>query len=71
VVEGLSTRLEGLDDDHAAAAARAGTRQLELIIEACFFLRLLDDCGNAQELADASYIFAAVAIGKQSIGRMR
>jgi len=54
VVEGLATRLEGLDDNHTPAAARAGTRQLALIIGACFFLGLLEDGGNAQELAEAS-----------------
>jgi len=54
MVEGLATRLEGLDDDHTPTAARAGTRQLGLIIGACFFLGLLEDGGTAQELAEAS-----------------
>jgi hypothetical protein len=67
MVEGLATRLEGLDDDHTPTAARAGTRQLGLIIGACFFLGLLEDGGTAQELAEASDVGGPVAIGKQSI----
>jgi len=67
VVEGLAARLEGLDDDHTPATARAGTGQLALIVGACFFLRLFDAGGNAQELTEASEVGHAAAIGKQSV----
>ena len=57
---------EGFDDDHAAAAARAGARQEALII-GDFLHGVIEDRRNLQELAEASDVVGAVAIGKQPI----
>jgi hypothetical protein len=67
-VLGLASARESLDDDHAAAAARAWPRQHAGFIDR-YFGRLGLFCGSRQseQLARVRNVFGSVAVGEQPI----
>ena len=66
---GLAAGGEGLDDEHAPAAARTGTRvHAGLIgVSGLRFLRLLGARRHGEQLADARDVVGAIAIGEKPI----
>ena len=65
---GLASARESLDDDHAAAAARAWLRQHAGLLE-CGFGRLsfFWACRRGEQLARVRNVFGSVAVGEQPI----
>ena len=65
---GLASARESLDDDHAAAAARAWLRQHAGLLE-CGFGRLsfFWACRRGEQLARVRNVFGAIAAGEQPI----
>src|SRR5262249_4869526 len=67
-VKGLPAGREGLDDDHAPAAARTGAGQYASVIGGHLVLiGLLHVWGNIQELTRPVDVLGPVAVGKQAI----
>ena len=65
---GLATAREGLDNDHAAATARAWLRQHARFVDRCFGrLRLFCGRRHGEQLARMRDVFGAVAAGEQAI----
>ena len=68
LVNRLTAGLEGLDDDHAPAAARTGAGQYASVIRGHLVLiGLLHVWGNIQELTRPVDVLGPVAVGKQAI----
>jgi len=67
-VPGLASACESLDDDDAAAAARAWTRQDAGLVEPCFGrLELFYGSRHGEQLARVRNVFGAIAAGEQPI----
>ena len=68
LVNRVTAGLEGLDDDHAPAAARTGAGRYASVIGGHLVLiGLLHVLGNIQELTRPGDVLGPVAVGKQPI----
>ena len=64
----LAAAREDLDDDHAAAAARAGTwQQARLVRRGGLVVLRLDARRHTEQLAGAGDVGGAVAVGEQAV----
>jgi len=70
---GLTTAREGLDDDHAAAAARTRTWQYALLVGRDRFgrLRLFRGGWRGEQRARSREVGSTIGFGKQSVVGMR
>jgi hypothetical protein len=66
---GLAPAREGLDDDHAAAAARTRTRQHALLMHChgCGRLRFFDGGWRREQRARSREVASTIGFGKQSV----
>src|SRR5215472_13915996 len=66
---GLVAGCEGLDDDHAAAAAATGTRQHAMFVGSCGLARLGRSRARryAEQFTPPCDVGGAIAVGEQSI----
>ena len=64
----MAAAREGLDDDHAPAAARTWTRQHALLIRGGLRrFRLFRERGSGEQLASVGDVGGTVAFGKQPV----
>ena len=68
MILGLAAAREGLDDDHAATAARTWTRQHAGFVDRCFGrLGLFWSRRHGEQLASVRNVCGAIAAGEQPI----